>query len=221
VLTTEYETGGGRALANIFLYEHRVGARGQYEVAVPFELQSSAGDWSRGLGDVAVAYKHVLFDSRARGSILSAGLEAVFPTGKESAGLGAGVTRFEPFASYGQLLPRDAFFHVQTGFEGSTNHGRADDEAFVRGAFGQSFAQANGGRVWTPMIELVGARELGDGHRMEWDVVPQLQISLSQRQHILVNAGVRLPANEREGRNRQILFYFLWDWFDGGLLEGW
>jgi mono/diheme cytochrome c family protein len=221
LMTTAYEAGDGGSLAHSLVYERRVGARGQYEVEVPIELRKSGGDWTRGLGDIAVAYKHVVFDSARRGSILSAGIEALLPTGKETSGLGGGVTRLEPFAAYGQILPREAFFHVQTGFDGSTNHDVADDETFVKGALGQSFSQANGVRIWTPMVELAGVRELSEGQPTQWDVVPQIQITLSPRQHVIVNLGARLPLNERADRSRTLLFYFLWDWFDGGLLEGW
>jgi len=48
-----------------------------------------------------------------------------------------------------------------------------------------------------------------------------LQFSLSKRQHILANVGVRTPANNTAGRTTQLVFYVLWDWFDGGLKEGW
>ena len=71
------------------------------------------------------------------------------------------------------------------------------------------------------MVEILGARELETGAHPEWDVVPQLQISLSRRQHILFNVGVRIPVNERAGRHAEVLTYFLWDWFDGGLFDGW
>jgi hypothetical protein len=71
------------------------------------------------------------------------------------------------------------------------------------------------------MIELLGARELEAGARVEWDAVPQLQVSLSTRQHILISAGVRVPLTERQGRSTQVITYFLWDWFDGGLTDGW
>ena len=66
----------------------------------------AAGEWQRGLGDVAVAVKHVLFHSARSGTILSAGGEVVLPTGKETRGLGKGVTIFEPFVAVGQMLPR-------------------------------------------------------------------------------------------------------------------
>jgi hypothetical protein len=59
------------------------------------------------------------------------------------------------------------------------------------------------------------------GAATEWDVVPQMQVTLSRRQHIMIDVGVRLPINERAGRHPQVITYFLWDWFDGGLREGW
>ena len=71
------------------------------------------------------------------------------------------------------------------------------------------------------MVEVLGARELEAGAPVEWDVVPQMQVTLSTRQHIMINVGVRVPVNQREARRTQVLTYFLWDWFDGGLLDGW
>ena len=90
---------------------------------MPFDLQKSdGGHWNRGLGDVAIAFKHVVFDSARTGSIPSAGGEVTFPTGKESEGLGGGVTMLEPFAAFSQVWLTDGFFHVHAGFERSTNH---------------------------------------------------------------------------------------------------
>ena len=65
------------------------------------------------------------------------------------------------------------------------------------------------------------ARELERDEAVTWDIVPQMQVTLSKRQHIMASGGVRLPLNEREGRSRQILVYLLWDWFDGGVFSGW
>jgi hypothetical protein len=48
-----------------------------------------------------------------------------------------------------------------------------------------------------------------------------MQITLNKRQHIMFNIGLRAPLNEREIRDTQVVFYFLWDWFDGSLFEGW
>ena len=65
VLTTsDHPEAGRRPSTNEVLYEHRLGKRGQYEVVVPFEmLEADGGQWRRGIGDIAVAYKHVLYAS--------------------------------------------------------------------------------------------------------------------------------------------------------------
>jgi hypothetical protein len=86
---------------------------------------------------------------------------------------------------------------------------------------GKSFVHVRFGRTWSPMVEVLGARELGTGARVQWDIAPQMQVTLSKRQHIMVNAGVRMPMTDRSDRDPQVLMYLLWDWFDGGFLDGW
>ena len=71
------------------------------------------------------------------------------------------------------------------------------------------------------MVEVLAARELVSGAETEWDIVPQMQVTLSRRQHIMVSAGIRQPVNAREERGRAFLTYLLWDWFDGGFFDGW
>jgi hypothetical protein len=51
--------------------------------------------------------------------------------------------------------------------------------------------------------------------------VPQFQVSLNKRQHILAATGFRVPINDRAGRDVEFVFYLLWDWFDGGVRDGW
>lgn len=221
VLTTTIAGGDDAAFENVLLYEQRLGARSQFEIAVPVALQKSAGEWQRGLGDVAIAVKHALFHSLESGTIVSAAAEVVLPTGKETQGLGKGVTIFEPFIAVGQILPAGGFLQFQGGMELSANRTRASNEAFWRVALGKTLTEGRFGRSWSPMVELVAARELGTDVGAEWDIVPQLQVTLSKRQHIMINAGVRIPLNDRRERDTQVLTYFLWDWFDGGLFDGW
>jgi hypothetical protein len=222
VLTTTVNTNRSGHIGNEVLYEQRLGARTQYELIVPLLLQESAtGAWDRGLGDVALALKHVLMHSLDRGHILSAAGEIVLPTGKENMGLGRGVTVFEPFVAFGQILPADSFLQFQAGFELPFDTSIAGREAFWRAAAGKSFAQGRFGRSWSPMVELLAARDLEEQATTHWDLVPQMQVTLNKRQHLMINLGVRFPLNERTGRTTQAIAYFLWDWFDGGLLDGW
>ena len=221
VVTVSSESG---AVSSEFVYEHRIGARNQYEIVVPYDLvrRENRDGWNRGLGDIELAFKRVMLHSSRTGSILSLGIEMGVPTGKQTEGLGGGKSLFAPFASFGQILPRDGFVQVQAKFERPITHEPATSEAFLRTAVGKTFAQNGGfGRAWSPIVEFVSGRDLVAGEKTKWDIVPQMQVSLSTRQHILLNAGLRMPLNERDGRNKTFMVYFLWDWFDGGLFSGW
>jgi hypothetical protein len=217
VLSTIIASG---TFVNEFLYERRIGARTQYEVKVPIAVQEGDLGWRRGVGDVAAALKHAFHHSLEGGRIFAAAAEIVFPTGKENEDLGGGVTVFEPFAAFGQMLPGDGFIQAQTGLEIPFAADHAN-EFFWRGVVGKSFVQNQFGRTWSPMVEVLGAKELADGEPVLWDLVPQMQVTLSKRQHIMINVGIRVPVNERDSRRTQVLTYFLWDWFDGGLFDGW
>jgi mono/diheme cytochrome c family protein len=220
VLTTTVTRSG--LVGNTFLYEQRFGPRNQFEIAVPIDFrQSGGGGWTKGLGDLAVAVKRVLFHSADTGTIFSVAGELVLPTGSEGRGLGKGVTVFEPYVALGQILPSDSFVQVQAGVELPSSRVRASTEAFFRTAYGMTFMEARFGRSWTPIVEMVAVRELTGVGRTQWDAVPQMQVSLSRRQHILANAGIRLPVSQRDGRGAQFIMYLLWDWFDGGFFEGW
>ena len=222
VLTTAVERGDRGAVTTELLYEHRLGRRGQYEIAIPFDsVEAESGGWKRGIGDIALAYKHVVFDRFARGSIVSAGSELVLPTGSEEKGLGEGAAILEPFATFSQILPRDMFMHAHAGVELPLGEKDLSKAAFWRVAFGKTLIQQRWYRSWSPMLEVLGARELADEERVRWDLVPQMQVSLSTRQHVLVAAGVRIPVNERQERGTSLVVYLLWDWFDGGFFTGW
>jgi len=222
VWTTGVTGSGAKAIDNELVYEHRIGSRGQFEVKLPIaaQQQEPAGAWSRGIGDVEFAVRRTFHANLDRGSIFAAGGAIVAPTGKESEGLGNGFWTYEPFAMWGQMIGPNAFFQVHAGVEFPSDQTLGDTEAFARTAFGYTFARDQGfGRAWTPMLEVLTASP--QGAATEWDVVPQVQISLSKLQHILLSVGVRVPLNEREERKPQMLTYFLWDWFDGGLFQFW
>lgn len=206
------------------VYEKRFGPRNQLEVTLPMAWVDRGGPddgVEAGVGDIAVGLKRVLFHDGQRGSIFSVTAEAILPTGDEDEGLGKGYTVFEPFLTFGQILPGRAFVQFQGGLEIPVDESAADDEAFLRAALGRTWSRTQFSRVWTPMVEVLAAQELVSGADVNWDLVPQVQVALNNRQHVLANLGVRIPMNDRDGRATQVLFYVLWDWFDGGLFDGW
>lgn len=215
-------TEGNDAWTSTFVWEQRFGTRNQIELSLPV-TRAEIGDegWKSGAGDIGLGVKHVLRHSFERGSILSVGGELVFATGDEQRGFGKGSNVFESYLSYGKLLPNDSFIQLQGIAEFPTKP-EFDDELAVRAAIGRTWTGGGRfGRSWTPIIEVLGARDRVSGADTNWDVVPQFQVSLNTRQHILANFGVRVPASDRSSRETEFVFYLLWDWFDGGVLEGW
>jgi mono/diheme cytochrome c family protein len=217
---------GQGAVSNKVIYEKRFGARNQFELTIPFGWEEqgivAGGDnWRGGLGDVAVGVKRDLFHNAGSGTIFSATGEVVLPTGDSEKGFGKGTTVFEPFVTFGQILPSEFFFQSQIGFELPTDTDRATQEGFWRFGLGRTFTAGQFGRSWSPMCEFLGAREFEDDEKVQWDFVPQMQVTLSRRQHIMLNLGVRLPLTDSDVRDTQLLFYLLWDWFDGGFFSGW
>jgi hypothetical protein len=230
VFTSTVNLEGAGSVSNKIVYEQRFGARNQFELVIPFGWQEippagsgfpGSNRWIGGLGDIAIGAKRALFHSHRHGSIFSLTGEIVLPTGDREKGFGKGTTVFEPFVSYGQMLPKEFFFQSQAGLELPANKERAENEGFWRFSVGRTWSAGGFGRSWSPMVEILAGRELVTGEKTQWDMVPQMQVTLSRRQHIMLNVGIRFPMTDRGARYTQLLFYLLWDWFDGGLLEGW
>lgn len=222
VATAGIDLEGDGASSTVLVYEKRFGPSTQLEVEVPlgFRQASPGGGTATGVQDVAVAVKQVVWHSLERGAILSVGGEVVLPTGDRDRGLGKGTTVFEPFLAFGKLFPADAFLHVLGKIEVPANRDRAESEAGWRAVLGKTITAGEFGRAWTPMLELMGSTEL-EGGNPAWDIVPQMQVTLNTRQHVMANLGVRVPLTDRDVRSTQFLIYILWDWFDGGFFDGW
>jgi mono/diheme cytochrome c family protein len=214
---------GAPGITNDIIHEQRFGIRNQLEVDVPVTVNRQApGQWYGGIGDTTLGVKRVLIANLHAGSILSAFGGVILPTGNKAHGLGTGVTTFETFAAFAQLLPATSFVQLQAGTDQPTDTSKAPRSLFWRAALGKSFRQSNGlGRMWTPMTEFVANRDFTSHARTNWDIVPQFQVTLSRRQHVRANLGFSIPVTNTADRSIQAVFYVLWDWFDGGLREGW
>lgn len=213
-----------------FVLEKRLGKRNQVELIVPVGVQqieytridgSTAYRWGEGFGDLGLAWKGVLWHSLKAGTIGSFGLEAFIPIGDEYDEISKGIFRFEPFLAIGQIIPGDNHLQLHAGAELSTDLDTAPHEIFWRGALGHTFTQGPYGRAWSPMVEILGVKKLEEGTSPEWSVVPELHVTLNQRQHVMLVLGAQIPINEFRERHVTVMMSLLWDWFDGGLAEGW
>jgi len=222
VLTTALNTHGAPGVSSHIIHEQRFGMHNQLEVDVPFLFQDEKHTWYGGVGDATLGIKREMWSSLRTGSILSLFGGVIVPSGNRQRGFGSGTTTFETFASFGQLFPTNTFIQFQAGADLPRHTDIAPQTAFWRTAIGQSFAANHGlGRLWTPMVEFVADRDLVDRAKNNWDAVPQMQVTISRRQHIRASLGFRKPFTNVAGRQSQVVFYILWDWGDGKLTEGW
>lgn len=204
------------------IHEQRFGVKNQIEVDVPINFQDQNHVWYGGIGDTTLGLKREIFSSLKSGSILSLQGSVILPTGNRSRGFGSGTTTFETFAAFDQLFRTNTFVQTQLGADLPRHPDIAPQSLFFNTAVGQSFAADHGlGRLWSPMVEFLSARDLVDHAKTDWDVLPQMQVTISRRQHIRGDLGVRVPLNNTSGRPIQIMLYLLWDWGDGRLNEGW
>jgi mono/diheme cytochrome c family protein len=213
--------GAPGGLTHIF-YEQRFGVKNQIEVDVPVNFQDQNHTWYGGIGDTTLGVKRVMFSSLPSGSIFSLQGSVILPTGNKARGFGTGTTTFETFAAFGQFFRSNTFIQTQLGADLPRHTDIAPQLIFFNTALGQSFAADHGlGRLWSPMVEFLAARDLVDNAKTNWDLLPQMQVTISRRQHIRADLGVRVPASNTAGRHIQVVFYLLWDWQDGRLNEGW
>jgi mono/diheme cytochrome c family protein len=226
VTTTTVNATGTPGVHNVVYYEHRVGARDQFEAAIPHQFvhDSDAGrGWMSGFSDISLGWKRVVFSTMKGGGTLISGMQEMYvPVGDVQKGTGIGTTLFESHLLAAQILPKDFFVHFDGGFEIPVHTDKAPKAYFLRTALGWSWSSKQGyGRTWSPMMEFVADKDLIDGVKTNYTVVPQLQIPLSRKMHIMAGIGVAVPVNNMANRQIQPMFYFLWDWADGGLKQGW
>jgi len=222
VIASSVNVNGSPGVGTTAFYEQRIGSSAMIEVVIPFDFTHDAGSWGSALGDLAIGYKRKLFHSLEKGSIFSAGGEVSAPTGNTGLGTGGQSTVFEGFVAFGQLLPANSFLQVHTGIELPVHPDAVPRAYYLRTAIGKTFSADGGlGRSWSPMMEIIADRDLVSGATTNVDIVPQMQIPMSKRMHILGSVGYRIPVNNTADRQKQLMFYVLWDWADGGLTQGW
>ncbi len=222
VLSTAVNAQGAPGAESHIIHEQRFGVKNQIEVDVPVNFADQNHTWYGGIGDTTLGVKRTFFSSLRTGSIFSLQGSVILPSGSRSRGFGSGTTTFETFAAFDQLFPTNTFIQFQTGADLPRHTDIAPQSLFWNTAIGQSFAGDHGlGRLWSPMVEFLADRDLVTGARTNWDVLPQMQVTISKRQHVRGDLGVRVPVNNKQGRSVQLMFYLLWDWGDGKLTQGW
>lgn len=222
VISTTANTTGAPSWTTDIIHEQTFAGRNQIEVDVPVNYADQNHQWTSGFGDITLGLKRELFSSLRTGSIFSVQGGILLPTGDSDRGFGAGTTTFEPFAAYDQLIRGTSFLQLQVGADITVDSSKSPRSLFFRSAIGHSMAPDHGlGRLFSPMVEILGKHDYSSSASTEMDVLPEMQVTVNRRQHIRADIGFQKPFTSTEGRHSQLVFYILWDWAEGKFWEGW
>ena len=204
VVSTAASASGAPAWTTDVIDERTIiDARTQLETDIPVNYADQNHNWTAGVGDITLGVKRELFSSLRTGSILSVQGGFLLPTGDSKRGFGAGTTQFEPFAAFDQLFKENTFLQTQLGADLPFDTSMAPNNMFWRATVGQAIGQDQMlGRLWSPMVEFLAARNFAPGEKTNWDVLPEMQVTVSRRQHVRVGFGVREPFTNTSGRAR-------------------
>ncbi len=205
---------GDDAWKGILEYEFRIGKRGQGVLEATYEDTSSSSRF----GHLEPGFKYVLHHDRQAGFILTGAAQVGVPLNSDAH------WEFLPYLAVGKVINDDFTFQgsgrLKLDLEDSDN----------------SSAEIAGIVHWThttvprnvfPALELVAEVpfERGTGatrkDAVQVSVLPQARIGLNKRGNIALNVGVELPINATDRYDWRGYVYFIWDFADGGLLEGW
>jgi cytochrome c2 len=223
VVSTAANASGAPAWTTDVIDERTIiDARTQLETDIPVNYADQNHNWTAGYGDITLGVKREIFSSLRTGSILSLQGGFLLPTGDSKRGFGSGTTQFEPFAAFDQLFKENTFLQFEAGADLPFDTSVAPRSMFWRATAGQAMAPDHMlGRLFSPMVEFLAVRDFKPDASTDWDVLPEMQVTISRRQHVRTGFGVREPFTNRDGRAPQIMFYLLWDRADGKLWSGW
>src|SRR5881398_286956 len=183
-----------------YIYEHRLGRRFQLEVSARTALDGQP----RAFDGVTGALKYNVWHSLERRALVSLGLEATPPLGRQD------VWELEPFVAFGANPGRALV--VQGEVVATWEDGGFDGMSYRVGAgheLGRFVPMLEAG--WT--VPTAGERALS--------FYPQVWIRLSRLGHVAGSLGAELPATGPEPRHPRLIAFVLWDFGDAPLFRGW
>jgi len=205
---------GNNNWKNTLEYEFRIGQRFQGVLELSHEMEGSQSDF----GHLEPGFKYVLVHNRQAGHILTLGGNAGVPMNS---------------GAHWEVLPYLAFGKILNEQWTLQSSGRLkldvedSDESSAEFAGIVHWLHTEKPRSVFPALELVAEVpfERGSGpdrkDAVQWSVLPQARIGLNKRGNIALNTGLELPLNDRERYDWRVYVYFIWDFADGGLFEGW
>ena len=195
-------------------YEQRLGARGEWELNLPYTVKETREKTTAGPGDLSLEYKHVLSTYTEKRALTAAALEVVFPSGDRDRGLGDGTFTFEPSFLSGIAL-RQFVFQNQIQAVLPLNEDRAERQMRYRVA--GSYLTSLFKRDFVPNLEVEFRHNLQGESNEVLLLTPQLYTGLRFRGHVALRIGAQIPIAGTDPFHYRIGAALVWEYLEGGL----
>jgi hypothetical protein len=202
-----------RAGTTELVLEKRLGPRGQAEVAAPAGwIDPEGASPTGGIGDVALAYKHVLLALPGTSSIVAAGGEIVAPTGNRRHGIGSGTWIGVPKLLVGQRAG-PIVLQGDVRAELPADSTRAERQMLYAAAVQYPLGPYR--RSPVPLIEVEYRQGLARGVGDATILAPGLYLPLSRRGHVAVATSAFVPVAGTRPFDWGVGGFLLWEYGDG------
>jgi len=194
-------------------FEKRIGARGQVELNIPFNIRDPKdGATVGGVGDLEAGLKYVLYDNPETLFITSGGLSLGMPTGNFGRELGEGTTTLAPFLATGKAWG-DFVAQSSLKFEYPFVTRRAPKGIFYDLALSYPIFDRGRGTEAQALLEFNGKSEWGTESPKHFQLylTPGIRKGLSAAGNWAIGFGVQVPVTHDREANYRVLGYLLYE----------
>ena len=205
---------GDDSWKSILEYEFRIGKRAQGVLEITHESSGSNSEF----GHFEPGFKYVLKHDRRAGFILTGAAQFGVPLNSDAH------WEFLPYLAVGKIINDDFTFQGSGRLKLDLEDSDKNSAEFAGVVH---WTHTTWPRNVFPGLEIVAEvpfqRGTGAARKdaVQVSILPQARIGLNKRGNIALNVGVELPVNDTNRYDWRGYIYFIWDFADGGLLEGW
>ena len=206
-------------IRNVLEIEKRIFKKTQLSLEVSHKFDDGADDGDGNIDQIEPGVKHVVYENPSYQFITSIGALFAIKTEERSSS-----NEFIPYIAAAKRLTDSITFQ-------GTARSTLPTDKFNKGNVELSGVAHWSPGIWprsiNPGVEFVASfpieRGTGTSRKSfsQLSLIPQAQIGLNKRGHIMLNLGAEIPLNDTDRYDYRAYAYLIWDFADGGLFDGW
>lgn len=204
---------------NVLEIEKRIFKKTQLSIEISHKFDDGIDDGDGNIDQIEPGIKHVVYENQSIQFITSVGALFAIKTEESDSS-----NEFIPYIAAAKRI------NDSMTFQGTARSTLPADK------FSDGNVEISGVMHWSsnvlpqrfnPGMELVASfpidRGTGTGRKSfsQLSLIPQAQIGLNKRGHVMLNLGAEVPLNDTDRYDYRAYAYLIWDFADGGLFDGW